>query len=151
MASSTGVFRRSPSTCRFTLEFEIPGPLIRIKAPWRFCVLARGIPGLCFHPETSRIWGRLRVIRSVISSLGLARNYVPDGPQTTLKSETLRGKPHVWGLLPAPYPPLEHAVSPWKSPSLWLFESYRKRNFQLGDGSKFRFGWPSKTPRVETD
>ena len=33
---------------------------------------------------------------------------------------------------------------------LGSFESYRKRNFRLGDGSKFRFGWSPNDPKVET-
>ena len=40
--------------------------------PWRFCCLARGIPGVRFLPKTSPIWGRLRATRSVISIFGLA-------------------------------------------------------------------------------
>ena len=119
--------------------------------PWRFCCLARGIPGVRFLPKRSRIWGRLRATRSVISSLGLARNYVPDGPQTTLKSETLRVKPHVWRLFPARYPPPDHVVSPWKCTLLDSFEGYPKRNFQPGrGGSKFRLGGPFNDPEVET-
>ena len=121
-----------------------------IITPWRFCVLARGIPGVRFLPKRSRIWGRLRATRSVISSLGVARNYVPEGRQTTLKSETVRVKPHVWGLFPARYPPADHVVSPWKSTLLGSLEGHRKRNFQLRRGSKFRLGWPSNDPEVET-
>ena len=87
----------------------------------------------------------------MVSSLGLARNDVPDGPQTTLKSETLRVKPHVWRLFPARYPPPDHVVSPWKSTLLGsLEEGHPKRNFQLRRGSKFRLGGPSNDPEVET-
>ena len=57
--------------------FLLPGILVRI---------------MWFRPGSLHFQGRMRAIRNVISSPGVARNPVTEGPQTTLQLRRFRAE-----------------------------------------------------------
>ena len=111
---------------------------------------ARGIQGPRFRPKPSQLWGLRGPSETEFRAIIRVGNYVSDSSQPTLKKETSRVKPHALeedtGRERAP----KHVASPSMSHFSGSSEGHPERNFERGQGSKSRIGWPSNDPKFET-